>query len=397
MKLARLDIANFRNLVSVDFEPNDHLNFFIGLNGQGKTSILEAIAVLGSHRSFRGASPAEWISFKESKSIVRGELVASDPDAGEPWKTEITLSLERHNTSRHQSVLKVATLNGKVYRNSTSFLKQRFGNAELGFHSIAFCPEDHELIRGEPAGRRAYLDRTLSALNETHLEGLHRYRKLLEQRNAVLKDFETPMNRRRDLLESFEPDWIEHGATILHFRLSWIAAIQPFFEARLNDIAPRQRTAPIFYVSSCNPRTYLAGQGPIPSLDELKEYLVKEVLNSREKEWRLGSSLVGPHRDDFGVGNEAESLRNFGSQGEVRSAVLALKLAEIDFFRRTTGHRPLLLLDDFSSELDHERRQYLLRYLSATDLQVFVTTTEDLFDSGSRFYLRSGSIESRKD
>lgn len=395
MKLAKLDIAHFRNLSSVSFEPNEHLNFFIGLNGQGKTSILEAIAVLGSHRSFRGATAAEWIAFNEARSQIRAELCLGH--ARQDWSTEIALSLERLEAAKHRTVLKIATLNGKIYKNSTAFLRQRFGNAELGFHSIAFCPEDHDLIRGEPAGRRIYLDRMLAALDVSYLESLHRYRKLLEQRNAVLRAFEQPTSKRKALLESFEPSWVLHGAQILHSRLSWANAIYPFFESRLQDIAPRQRRAPIFYVSSCNPRTYLAGQGAVPSLDELKEHLVKEVELNREKEWRLGSSFVGPHRDDFGIGSESDSLRSFGSQGEVRSAVLALKLAEIDFFRDRTGHRPLLLLDDFSSELDHERRQYLLRYLSDTDLQVFVTTTEDLFNVGSRFYLRSGMIENRID
>jgi len=144
---------------------------------------------------------------------------------------------------------------------------------------------------------------------------------------------------------------------------------------------------------------HFAGQDPRPSVEILEQSFWTRLNALEEAELRTRSSLVGPHRDDWAFFLGDHVLKGHGSQGEVRSALLALKLSEIELFRERTGHRPLLLLDDFSSELDRERRSFLLRFLSETDLQVFITTTEDAVawvkPIGKRFQVSNGLLAER--
>jgi len=137
---------------------------------------------------------------------------------------------------------------------------------------------------------------------------------------------------------------------------------------------------------------HFAGQGLLPSLELLEQAFWTRLSSLEDTEMRVRNSLVGPHRDDWTFFLGDPVLKGHGSQGEVRSALLALKLSEIELFRERTGHRPLLLLDDFSSELDRERRMFLLSFLSRTDLQVFVTSTEESISIGRRFWVSKGTL-----
>ena len=139
-----------------------------------------------------------------------------------------------------------------------------------------------------------------------------------------------------------------------------------------------------------------SGQAPLPSVELLEQAYWKQLSLLETKEFQMRTSLVGPHRDDWSFQFGQQALRGHGSQGEVRSALLALKLSEIDLFREATRHRPILLLDDFSSELDQNRRSFLLKRLEETDLQVFVTTTEDRTTIGRRYWVSNGNIGSNK-
>jgi len=176
-------------------------------------------------------------------------------------------------------------------------------------------------------------------------------------------------------------------------------------------IAPTQPDLSAFYVSSWVPEipnlsisnkgldgAHFAGQDPLPSIELLEQAFWTRLSVLEEAELRSRSSLVGPHRDDWTFFLGRQFLKGHGSQGEVRSALLALKLSEIELFQKRTGHRPLLLLDDFSSELDRERRAFLLSFLMETSLQVFVTTTEAQFQtSGKRFRVSQGCLNSFDD
>ncbi len=377
MRVRKLCLKQFRNIRDLEFEAAPGLNFLFGDNGQGKTSILEALGYIASLRSFRGSKTPEIIQWGNDASEIRS-LVA--PEVAPNLETELKICFSGRS--------KTAFINGKGYRSTTSYLSQRFGQYELGIHAIVFNPSDHDLVRGEPGERRAYLDHAIAAEDLEYLKLHSRYRELLEQRNALLK---SPMPAPRDVLLGFTEPWVEAGARLTLQRLTWIERLQKRLPEIARQIAPQQPQLGLIYRSNWVPEIdglsikngeldiiRFSGQSPLPSLEDLETAFWKQLSVLEMAEQRQGVSLVGPHRDDWGFMIGEHLLKGHGSQGEVRTALLSLKLSELELFRKATGHRPLFLLDDFSSELDRERRLFLLRFLSETDLQVFVTSTEPL-------------------
>jgi DNA replication and repair protein RecF len=404
VKVRSLVLRNFRNATELRVEPGPQLNFFVGANGQGKTSILEALGFLATLRSFRGSKTHEVIRYGERFSEVACEIGAADA-GGLVWKTGLKVVFEQDPSSSR--AVRTAFINDKPFKSSTQYLSQRFGSFELGFHSVVFNPSDHDLVRGEPACRRSYLDRTLAAEDVEYLKASQRYQRLLTQRNALLKTGEQPPI---EVMAGFTEPLAHLGAQLTFKRLKWIQKLTFRVNDILHQIAPSEPELRVIYLSNWSPLIdnlsisnnnlspiHFTGHGHLPSLELLEQAFWKRLSNLEAAEWRSGHSLVGPHRDDwaFFLGNQV--LKGHGSQGEVRSALLALKLAEIDLFQDETGHRPLFLLDDFSSELDQQRRSFLLRFLMETDLQVFVTSTEDSGFQGKRFWVSRGTLRESND
>ncbi len=407
MRLERLVVAGFRNLNQVELEPDPKLNLLIGDNGQGKTSVLEAIALLASLRSFRDSKPHDWIQSGAKGAELSGWLVpdgASQAEA-QAWRSHFKLTLDRDEDGGGQ-VRKTATINGKRVRSGAGYLKQKFGNAELAFHAISFNPSDHDLVRGEPALRRAYLDRVISAEKPDYLEKVVTYAKLVEQRNALLKD---PGGRYRGILTEFTRPLVPLAAAILLERLLWLDRnLSALCEVALR-IAPEQPPMGLGYqaknieppgaeIAKKNSENgilngvHFAGHHPLPSLQVIENWLESRFAQLESEELRQGVTLLGPHRDDWWIETGGAPLKGRGSQGEVRTALLALKLTEIGSFRSATGHRPILLLDDFSSELDLRRRRFLMEAITEMDLQVFVTSTEAAGLPGTMFRVEAGRV-----
>lgn len=416
MKVVRLSLRQFRNVEEASFEPHPRLNFLVGQNGQGKTSFLEALGYLATLRSFRGAKTDEVVRWNQPGAEIHC-VVAPDQFESGDWNTDLKLvfSTEGQRTS------KTAFINGKPFRSSTQYLSQRFGSVELGFHTIVFNPADHDLVRGEPSIRRGYLDRVIAAEDIDYLKSLTKYQRLLEQRNALLKSEPPPA---RSLVQGFTEPLAKLAAWITLKRLEWLLRLSKHLDPIASQIAPGGPELKAFYMSNWSPEIpglsilnnhlsdhHFTGLPLLPSLELLEQSFWIKQSSLAEAELRSRSSLVGPHRDDWGfvMAQQQKStnkeqrlvLKGHGSQGEVRSALLALKLSEIELFRKTTGHRPLLLLDDFSSELDRQRRSFLLQYLAESDLQVFVTTTEASEDMLAMenhfpiFHVENGKIKCR--
>lgn len=394
MLVREIRLKNFRNIGELRFQPEARLNFILGENGQGKTSILEGLSYLSTLRSFRGAKNDEVVKYGETWA----EASATVGDRPE-WSSELKVTFAQADTR----VARTAFIDGKPIRSSTQYLSSRFGNVELGFHSIVFNPSDHDLVRGEPAIRRAYLDRALSAEDPEYLKTLSRYLKILEQRNALLKNEARPSE---SMLEGFTAPLIEFGARVARARVEWLKRLAEKLDKTLGKIVSEALPLRAFYLSSWIkknegisipsvdfPPGRFALQNPLPELEFFEAEFREALSVKREAEWRAGVTLVGPHRDDLALFYGAQPLRGHGSQGETRSALIALKLCEIDLFRSKTGHRPILLLDDFSSELDRERREFLLRTLFEGDLQVFITSTEEPPFAGKIFRVNRGALE----
>ena len=400
MKVDQLTLRSFRNITECSFNPDPHLNFLIGANGQGKTSILEALGLFATLRSFKGSKTTELIRWGSNQSDLVCKLSSADQETG-TWETQLKLHFEITDPLTRHKASKTAFINDKMYKSSTHYLSQRFGNFEMGFHAVIFNPSDHDLIRGEPTLRRSFLDRVLAAEDIGYLKSYQKYQKVVEQRNAVLKQ----LPPQKDLLMGFSEPMGRLAAELALKRMQWLQKLNERLNDIAHQIAPQQPDLRIVYCSNwvpeieslsiCNNNlgsVHFTGQGSLPSLELLEQEFWKKVSNLEAAEWRSGHSMVGPHRDDWAFYLGGQPLKGHGSQGEVRSALLALKLCEIELFRRQTGHRPLFLLDDFSSELDRERRNFLLRFLTETDLQVFVTTTEDFSSLGKRYRVSDGNL-----
>lgn len=408
MKLTEIRLKNFRNLTDSVIYPEPGLNFLIGSNGQGKTSLIEAISYLATLRSFRDRKAAHVVQYGQNKSDISC-LISSDPSSPQAWQTELRVQFELLDGDKRKAA-KSAFINGKPYKSSTQYLTQRFGAVELGFHTIVFNPADHDLVRGEPALRRSYLDQVLAALDLEYLKTLQKYQRVLQQRNTLLKGRGVPYPPP-ELLSGFTEPLCAFGSQLAARRLTWMKQINPILQEILSKIAPSQAGVQISYISSwlsAQEREsfekfakknqelesiHFTGQGLSGSLEPVYRSLWTKLVTLEAEERRAGYTLVGPHRDDwvFLLGDEV--LKGHGSQGEVRSALLALKLAEVVLFQRMTGHTPLFLLDDLSSELDQKRRSFLLQFLTETQLQTFVTTTDEPLLAGARFWVSQGKIE----
>lgn len=395
MKVKQLVFKNFRNIKQLQFFPEDRISFIVGKNGQGKTSILEGLGIISSLRSFRGNKIEETIQQNETYSEILCKL-----------ESEIDTELKVVLKKEENKTIKTAFINGKVVSKGSQYLLKRFGDFEIGFHCIVFNPSDHELIRGEPSNRRDYVDRVLAAEDPGYLNLLSRYNRVLEQRNRLLKNNE---GIQIETLFGFTTALVETGAIIIQKRLSWMFNACDQVNFILKKIIPNAPEVRIHYLSKIfeknvieikakdvNDTEHFSGQSEVCSLDFLTSRLRDQARIHASAEIAAGTSLFGPQRDDWRIVFGDASLKSVGSQGEVRAVLIALKLSEIDLFRKATGHKPVLLLDDFSSELDRDRRQYLLDYLSKTDLQVFVTTTEEPNFSGSFFRLLDGVIEKQE-
>ncbi len=396
MRVERLALRHFRNVEDSEFFPDPNLNFLLGSNGQGKTSFLEALGFLSTLRSFRDSKTQEVVQWGQSHSEIICKIV---PEESVDFTTDLKIVFDSESEERKKTS-KTAFINGKAFHSSTQYLSQRFGTFHLGFHTVVFNPSDHDLVRGDPGGRRSFLDRVLAAEDVEYLKALSRYQRILSQRNAVLKQGTSKM-----LLEEFTEPLASGAAFIAYKRLGWLKRLSEPLNNTARIIAPKQPELTWNYLTNWFPgnnqfpnhsnnlnTVYFTGHDELPSLELLRQSFLKKADEMAAAEWRVGHSLVGPHRDDWAFLLAQQALKGHGSQGEVRSSLLALKLSEIELFRNATGHRPLFLLDDFSSELDRERRTFLLDFLMTTDLQVFVTTTEEISFKGKSFQVSGGKI-----
>jgi DNA replication and repair protein RecF len=411
MKLTEVRLKRFRNLTDLILKPDPKLNFLIGSNGQGKTSLIEAIGYLATLRSFRDRKAGHFVQWGQKTSEISCQL-SSNPNEGDSslsWKTQLRVHFELLDPIK-KKVAKSAFINEKPYKSSTQYLSQRFGSVQLGFHTVVFNPSDHDLVRGDSSVRRSYLDQVIAAQDVEYLTILQKFARTLIQRNTLLKSKGLPYPTP-ELLSGFTEPFCTFGSILANRRMNWIEQINPIFQEILSKIAPSQMLVRISYLSSWLPdvltesskkfalknreldSNHFAGQAGPGSLELLERSLRTKLIALETEERKVGFSLAGPHRDDWVFLLGGEPLKGHGSQGEVRSALLALKLAEVVLFQKVTGHQPLFLLDDLSSELDQKRRTFLLQFLMETDLQTFVTTTDDPSRVGTRFWVSSGKIE----
>ncbi len=310
----------------------------IGKNAQGKTNILESIYYLSSLKSPRTSNIKDFVKFGESDFKVSGELFKSD--------TDISLEVE-YNLDKPKTV----KLNG---------LKTTPKNYKSVFNTVLFSTQDLLLLRGSPQDRRDWLDSAIAQIYPTHDERLTKYSKIRVQKNNLLKSEETDYS----LLDVFNEQLVITGSNIIYTRQKFLSELKKFAIDKYSGISSSEKFS--FEYSF-----------PHFELEDIAQALREELSERRAEELARRQACVGPHRDDIFFYLDGSDATKFASQGQHRTVVLALKLAEIDLITQKKGYSPVLLLDDVLAELDDLRQNYLLKSIASTT-QTIITSVDTL-------------------
>jgi DNA replication and repair protein RecF len=341
--LRQIRVADWRNIESLVLAPKPGVSVFFGENGQGKTNLIEAAYFLSEFRSFRTRDVADVIRWARPKARLEAVVEIGGLDR----KVEVEIGGER----------KVTRVDGKAARRDASSLR--------GLAVVLFVPDDLLLPRAAPAARRMFLDRTIFGVDRTYYTEAVAYQRALKGRNAILRQ-----NQVLDtaLIEAYDEQMARLGARLVIRRRQVVAALNPRVESLFAAIhGPLQASI-----------RYRGHDSLVEAVTEeqVVEALARGLFARRDLDIRRRFSGFGPHTDDVDLDLGGRPARDHASQGQVRSFVLALKLAELAFVEETLGEPPLLLLDDVASELDRERRQKLFETIAGLDGQTLITVTD---------------------
>ena len=336
MWIKNIKIKNFRNYEQEEIKLEKNINIFYGKNAQGKTNIIEAIFLCSLGKSFRAKKDNEMIKLNEQNAIVEIEYEKSDRDG----KIKIEIGNKKN-----------IYLNGRKIKK----LSELLGNLNI----VIFTPDDIGILKGGPQNRRRFLDIMISQLRPNYMHVLNLYLKTIEQRNNYLRQIKEE-HKDENLLEIWDEKLAEYAIKIYEYRKEFIEKIIKKINIIHQNITNGEEEIELEYITEC---------------DDKEKYL--ELLKQRRKlDIIKGFTTKGIHRDDFMIYINKKEIKIFGSQGQNRTAMLSLKLAELQVIYDEIGEYPILLLDDFMSELDKTRRKNFLENIEGT--QVIITGTEKL-------------------
>lgn len=379
MKCSKVLYKDYRNIESTEVEFSDGINVLWGNNAQGKSNILEGIYLFARGKSFRGAKDRELIRF--GADFARVTMLGTREDARHETKIEITIP---------QDGRKVITRSGA-----------KITPAEMigSFRAVLFCPAHLTLVGGGPAERRSFLDVAISQLSGEYIELLARYQRALTQRNALIKSAADGVYVSAEQWAVYAEQLAEYGAGIASMRLSYIGVLSEKMKAYFYDMTDGRETPSLSYVSHALPEGEAAAGEKLSGFLEAnfthagKERMIRLLTDSIDRETAAKTTLHGVHKDDIVLRLNGREARLYASQGQQRSIALSMKLAEGEISRAATGEYPVFLLDDVLSELDSERRAFVLGALK--DRQIIVTSCEpSLFDdsgTAAMFRIESGT------
>ena len=359
MQLNKLSIINYKNIEAATLDLSAKLNCFIGHNGEGKTNLLDAVYYLSFCRSAFNPKDSEVMRHDADYFVLEGDYITDGGD-----KEQVYCGMKR-GTKKHFK------RNKKEYKR----LSMHIGQVPLIFVS----PADATLIDGGSEERRRLMDVVISQYDTPYIEDLNRYNKALQQRNKLLKQEEEPDST---LMELLEMQMAEYGEAIYKKRAAFVEELTPVFQRIYQTICENREQVSLEYVSHCQ-----------------RGSLLDVIRRDRAKDRIMGYSLHGIHKDDLVMKLGDYPIRREGSQGQNKTYVLALKLAQFDFLRRTSGNNtPLLLLDDIFDKLDSSRVEQIVRLVSGDDFgQIFITDTNrdhlDKILQGSSFSYKIFSVE----
>mgnify|MGYP003304698995 CR=1 FL=1 len=347
MNLIDINLTDFRNYreLTLGFEPG--VNLIVGDNAQGKTNLLDAIIYMGAGKSFRTQKSAELVRLGADFADVSGNL----------------FSQERKQTIRW--VLFPAGRPRQLYHNGIK--KKTAGDISGVMHTVLFCPEDLMVLKTGASARRRLCDQNLCQLRPNYEAALTEYNRILEQKNHILKDrFENPAMLQ--ILPEYNTRLCQVGALIISYRARYFQALGEKAKVYHEHFSGGSEEFHLEY------KTVSTVTDPFAPTEVLVGQLQEHLYSHERAELESAQCLTGPHKDDFDITLSGMSVKSFGSQGQVRTGTISLKLAQRDLMASQTGELPILLLDDVLSELDPGRQDFVLNQI--TQGQVFITCCE---------------------
>ncbi|MGY5237596.1 DNA replication/repair protein RecF [Clostridium tertium] len=359
MYIKRLQMLNYRNYKSLNITLGKNVNVFMGDNAQGKTNILEAIYYCAFAKSHRTSKDRELINWNSDSAYV-----------------SLLVGKDRLDKNIDINILKDGKKAIKINKIKVSKIGELFGN----FNVVMFSPEDLKIIKDSPGVRRKFIDMELCQLNSKYYYNLVQYNKVLNERNVVLK------NRKLDseILDIYDIQLANFGYHIIIERLKYINKLNFYGKDIHKDISSGKENVEFKYIST------------IKDLEDIENNFYELLRRNRKKDIEKGTTSIGPHRDDFIVLINDVDTKSFGSQGQQRSAVLTIKFSSLKIIKEMTSEYPVLLLDDVLSELDFNRKRYILSTIGEIQTIITCTGIEDLtnyLDNSSRvFKVKEGEI-----
>lgn len=357
MVIESIELKNFRNYEELNMEFDKGTNILYGDNAQGKTNVLEAVYLSGTSKSHKGSKDREMIRFGMDECHIKTIVMKKEI----PYRIDIHLKKNRP---------KGIAVNGIPIKKASEL----FGIVNI----VAFSPEDLNIIKSGPQERRRFIDLELCQLDKLYVYNLVNYNKVLNQRNQLLKD----LAFRPDLIDTldiWDMQLVEYGKKLIERRRSFLLALDEMISEIHRKLTGEKEELHIYYDPSCHE-------------EEFEELLRK----GRERDIRHKMTNIGPHRDDISFYIKENDLRKYGSQGQQRTAALALKLAEIEIVKRIIKDTPILLLDDVLSELDSKRQNHLLNNIH--EIQTIITCTgldefiENRFEINRVYRIVNGTV-----
>lgn len=351
MIIETLKLHDFRNYDDLTLAPHPGVNILFGQNGSGKTNLLEAVHYCALGRSHRTSQDSEVVRVGRGMAAVGVQLRTKS------GRMDVAVKLTP-GESRHKSVF--------LDKKRAGRLSELMGHVRC----VIFSPEDLMLVKEGPSVRRRYLDMMISQLSPAYFMALQKYQKSLEQRNALLRNARMKLPCDENLLATFEQAMAEACTVLLPLRREKAAI--------LAEIASNKYSA----ISGKSEEIFAAVYRPCTDKKDIYGAVVEALQACRKMDILRGGAGFGPHREDIELFLNERPMKLYASQGQIRTAALALKLAQVEIFRRTTNDAPILLLDDVMSELDMNRRTRLLAEISG--MQTFITCTDETDVQGCR-------------
>lgn len=393
MRIDTLLLRNFRNYTEQTVVWHPKMNLITGLNGQGKSNLIEACCYFSLASSYRDAGDMDLIGWEKPYFFLSAQVEGRNPLSGEEASLEMSVGYTREKR-------KLWKINGKAQKKTSQVLGH--------FQTVIFSPEDLSLVKAGPALRRKFLNRELLQLDGEFYSVYSAYRQSVEQRNKYLKQAYGQVDE--DMLALWDEAIAAHGSVIMLKRFALIQQMLPFARNIHGFLSGGKEEITLCYEGALLRQREANGEvwRELERLEKepgsyqlqqqfLKEQLKLALVKNRREDLLKGATGVGPHRDDIAIAINGNSCRQFGSQGQQRTAALALKLAEIDLFYEKTGGYPVLLLDDVASELDETRCKQLLDFVGEKTQTLITNTQMDAFSHyGKTIVVEQGMIKNKK-